>query len=117
MSKRKLYLMILATWLSPVTLFLPIMIDRLVFMISLTALFTSPLIIIIAAYYKVVRYVKKNTFIFDNIKQNQIRRERNKKIVKRLIILIICYFVCILPLTVNFFLEFFIKYNREAIYS
>ena len=115
MSKRRLYILILSTWLAPILFFMTVFINRLLFMAALALFTIIPLIIIIIAYCMVVKFVNKNSFIKEgHEQQSQIsKKEKNRKLVQRLSFLVFCYFTCLLPLMVNFFWEVFNRLSKQ----
>ena len=101
MHKRKLYLLIIATWLTPILFFMTMFINWLLFVAALALFTIIPLAIIMVAYCMVIKFVKKNSFNQERRISEQ-TKEKNRKLVHRLSFLVFCYFVCLSPLMVNF---------------
>ncbi|XP_066921568.1 protein trapped in endoderm-1-like [Clytia hemisphaerica] len=114
MNKRRLYFLILSTWITPILFFMTVFINRLLFMAALALFTIIPLIIIIVAYCMVVKFVKKNSFVKERSEGGQSsKNENNRRLVQRLSVLVFCYFICLLPLMVNFFWEIFNRLSKQ----
>ncbi|XP_066921501.1 cannabinoid receptor 1-like [Clytia hemisphaerica] len=113
MSKRRLYFLILSTWITPILFTMTFFINRLLFMAALALFTIIPLIIIIIAYCMVVKFVKKNSFVKESEDGQSSKKENNRRLVQRLSFLVFCYFICLLPLMVNFFWEIFNRLSKQ----
>ena len=105
MTNRKLFLLILGVWILPVVMFLTIFIDRLLFMLALSVLSIGLLSVTTISYFLVANYVKKNSLKRNGNEVSEQTKKKNAKLVQRLTVLVMCYYVCLLPLVVNIFFE------------
>ena len=111
MSKRKINILLLILWGVPLIMFTSVLVSRVLFITFIAILAVLPLLIIIVCYSSLVKFVKKNSMITNSDEQNKRTKEKNRKLVQRLSLLIFCYFTCLLPLTIAFV---YVSYNPNS---
>ena len=124
LSTRKINLIIIAIWMFQLFLFATVFIHRIVYLLSIGIFLILPFIVISYSYYRVVRYVKLNSFgsnhnIVDDyandVNNEYIRRanKQNQKMVHRLKVLVLCYLICLSPLAINVLVEMVVRVTKS----
>lgn len=122
LSTKKINFIIIVIWMFQLFLFATVFIHRIVYLLAIGVFLILPFVVITMSYYRVVRYVKMNSFgsnhnIVDEdyVIDEHIKRanKQNQKMVHRLKVLVLCYLLCLSPLAINVLVEMVVRVTKS----